>query len=112
MILEEPRVSRDAFTLRTGWTFEPEGACRGDMCVPMPEPAGEWLEAGVLSDRLGMPLLHDEEAGLWCLGPESAGRALQSAQAPDLSLPDWQGRPFRLSSLRGSKVLFLAWASW
>jgi len=112
MILTEPRVSREAFTRRTGWTFKPEGVCKGDTCVPMPAPAGEWLDARLLSERLNMPLLHDEPAGLWCLGPESLGRALQSSAAPDLKLPDWQGHTFDLGSQRGRKVLLLAWASW
>lgn len=112
MILNEARVSREAFAERTGWTFKPEGACRGDACVPLPESAGDWMDVHVLSERLSMPLLHDEAAGLWCLGPESLGRALPTAEAPDLSLPDWRGRHFELRSLRGRKVLLLAWASW
>lgn len=112
MILTEPRVSQEAFTRRTGWSFKPEGACKGDACVPVPAPAGEWLDAGLLSQRLNMPLLHDEQAGLWCLGPESLGRALHSAEAPDLMLPDWQGGTLELRSQRGGKVLLLAWASW
>jgi len=49
---------------------------------------------------------------VWCLGPEALGRALTTAQAPDLILPDYQGNPFALSSLRGQKVLLVAWASW
>jgi len=112
MILHEARVSREAFAARTGWTFKAEGACRGGACVPLPESAGHWLDVHVLSERLSMPLLHEEAAGLWCLGPESLGRALPTAEAPDLSLPDWRGRRFELRSLRGRKVLLLAWASW
>lgn len=112
MILEQPRVGRDAFTNRTGWVFKPEGACRGDLCVPMPAPDGRELDAQVISERLGMPLIHDETSGLWCLGPESLGRPLQVADAPSLKLPDWRGRPFELASLLGRKVLLLAWASW
>ena len=50
--------------------------------------------------------------GLWSLGPESGGRALASAQAPDLVLPSLSGEPFPLSRLRGTKVLIAAWASW
>jgi hypothetical protein len=57
-------------------------------------------------------LVSDEANGLWCLGPESGGRALESARAPELTLPDYQGREFRLSSLRGKKALLIAWASW
>jgi len=112
MILTEPRVRPADFTARTGWRFEPEGACRGDLCVPLPEPPGPWLDAGMLAERLGMPLLSEEAAGVWCLGPEVLGRVLQTAEAPDLRLPDWRGEAFALSSLRGQKVLLLAWASW
>jgi hypothetical protein len=112
MILEEPRVHRDELRARTGWDLKPEGACRADVCVPLTEPAGQWVDASVLSARLGMPLLRDEPSGLWCLGPESFGRVLATASAPDLRLPDWRGEPFALSSLRGSKVALVAWASW
>ena len=41
------------------------------------------------------------------------GHALASAEAPELELPDLRtGELFRLSSLRGQKVMLLAWASW
>jgi hypothetical protein len=58
-----------------------------------------------------MPLVHDEDVGLWALGPASlSGRALASAVARELELPDVDGNLFRLSSLRGQKVLLVAWA--
>jgi peroxiredoxin len=38
------------------------------------------------------------------------GRALVSAEAPELVLDDLEGREFRLSSLRGQKVVLVAWA--
>ncbi len=72
----------------------------------------EGIDAYVLSTKLGMPLLHDEPTNTWCLGPAALGRALNDAKAPELALPDLEGREFRLSSLRGQKVLLLAWASW
>jgi hypothetical protein len=59
-----------------------------------------------------MPLLEDTAHEVWCLGPEAGGHALASAQAPDLALPDLDGHPFALQSLRGQKVLLVAWASW
>jgi hypothetical protein len=59
-----------------------------------------------------MALVHDEEHDLWALGPESGGRALPSAQLPDITLPDRDGNPFKLASLLGTKVLLVAWASW
>jgi peroxiredoxin len=48
---------------------------------------------------------------MWALGPATIGsRALASAEAPDLKLPDLDGNLFSLSSLRGQKVLLYAWA--
>ena len=70
------------------------------------------VDARVLSGRLGMPLVHDEEAGLYALGPESGGRALTSAEVTDFTLPDWQDGELTLSELRGQKVLLICWASW
>src|SRR6478672_9454783 len=66
----------------------------------------------MLSQRLGMALVADEADGLWALGPESGGRALMSAQMPDLELPDRNGRPFALRSLRGTRIVMVACASW
>ena len=110
MILASPTVDPAELAARTGWEVKPQGACKGDMCVPL--PVGP-LAAETLSERLGMPLVHDEAEGLWALGPDTVGgRALATAQAPDLTLPDLDGRPFSLSSLRGQKVLLAAWASW
>ncbi len=116
MILDSPAISPRAFAERTGWEAKPEGLCKGDACVPAP---GVVLESGdlsveVLAERLGMPLLTDDATGLMALGPDTvgSGRALSSAVAPDLELPDADGNPFRLSSLLGRKVLLVAWASW
>jgi len=99
------------FEQRTGWAIKPEGACKGEVCVPLGGAKG--LEA--IAGRLGMPLVADEQHHVWALGPESAvtGRALSTAVAPDITLPQvLTGEPFPLSSLRGQKVVVLAWASW
>ena len=88
------------------------------MCVPLPvdpKHATDDVDAVLLAGRLGMPLVADEQHRLWALGPETvpSGRALTTAIAPELVLPDLRtGAPFALSSLRGQKVLLLAWASW
>ena len=65
-----------------------------------------------VSARLGMALVHDADHGVWALGPESGGRALTTAVAPELELPDADGNPFKLSAMHGRKVLLVAWASW
>lgn len=112
MILTSLEVDPAELEARTGWTLRPEGLCKGETCVPLPGD-GASLDARVLADRLGMPLVHDDTHGLWCLGPESGGWALDSAEAPDLVLPDLvTGEDLELRSLRGTKVLLVAWASW
>ncbi len=114
MILTSLEVDPKAFELRTGWMLKPEGACKGTICVPLPQNAARSgkLDARIISERLGMPLIHDADTQVWCLGPEAMGHALTTARAPELELPDWQGAPFRLSSLRGQKVLIVTWSSW
>jgi hypothetical protein len=114
MILDTIDIDLDELERRTGWTITPQGACKGDVCVPLPAGAvsGGRVDGMLLAERLRMPLLHDERHDVWALGPDSGGRALTTAQAPDLVLHDRHGNPFALSSLRGQKVLLVAWASW
>lgn len=111
MILERLELTPAELRDRTGWDLKPEGLCKADRCVPVDDP-GDGLDVRVLADRLGMALVHDEAHGLWALGPESGGRALLSADLPQITLPDRHGTPFSLSSLRGMKVLIVTWASW
>jgi hypothetical protein len=108
VILERLDVPPAELERRTGWSIKPEGACRGDECVPLQEP----FDVSDLARRLGMALVHDERHDLWALGPESGPRALASAQLPDIVLPHCEGRDFALRSLRGTKVFMIAWASW
>ena len=114
MIVEGLAVGTLEFAARTGWECKPQGLCKGDMCVPLPDGAqvDGVLSLDVVAERLRMPLVHDEEHHLWALGPESGGHALTTAVVPDITLPDRSGNPFSLSSLRGQKVLLVAWASW
>lgn len=116
MLATSLEIDVAAYEEATGWHIRPEGACSGDVCVPLPDDArvdGGRLRLDVVAERLGAPLLHDEERGLYAIGPPTvSGRALTTADAPELELPDFNGNPFKLSSLRGQKVLLVAWASW
>jgi hypothetical protein len=107
MILDRLDLDAAAFHEATGWEIKPEGACKGDMCVPL---AGEF-DLAATADRLGMARVHDEAHGLWAIGPESlSAHALVTAHAPELVLDDIDGNEFHLSSLRGQKVVLVAWA--
>jgi hypothetical protein len=116
MILDTLTPPVADFEARTGWAMKPEGACKGEVCIPLPQGSVQagTVDVTTVAERLGMPLVHDDRHGLWALGPESrvTGRALSTAEAPELTLPDADGNPFSLSSLRGQKVLLVAWASW
>ena len=116
VLLTDATIDPAELASETGWTIKPEGACKGQMCVPLPPEVRTddgRLDATALSQRLGMPLVRDDEHGVSALGPSTvAGHALESAQAPELELPDVDGNVFKLSSLHGKKVLLVAWASW
>ena len=112
MILETLHLNADELERRTGWSIKPEGACKGNRCVPLRLGNQAQVDVRALAERLQMPLIRDVASGLWCLGPEAGGRALTSAEAPELILPDLDGREWSLSSLLGTKVLLVAWASW
>jgi hypothetical protein len=109
VLLESLDVTAGQFMAGSGWEIKPEGACKGEVCVPLAQSAGFDLVA--TAERLRMALVHDDESALWALGPESLGdHALVSADAPKLVLDDLAGTPFRLSSLRGQKVIIVSWA--
>jgi hypothetical protein len=114
MLFRSPAVDIGSFEAASGWHLQAAGLCRDDICVPLPDSAhrGDELDLALAAQALRMPLVHDAQVGLWALGPPAAEHALRTAQAPDLVLPDVEGRSFALRSLRGKKVLLLAWASW
>lgn len=116
MLLPSLTTDPESFAAATGWAIKPEGACKAELCVPLPDEVrldDGALDVAVLADRLGMPVLRDDDHGVFALGPATVvGRALDSAVAPELELPDADGNVFRLASLHGKKVLLVAWASW
>jgi hypothetical protein len=109
MLTETLDISADEFRVGTGWDIKPQGACKAEVCVPLGATDGFDLLA--TAERLGMAVVTDESTGLTAIGPESLGdRALATAQAPELVLDDIDGTTFRLSSLRGHKVVIVSWA--
>ena len=108
MLVDSLDITPEALRQATGWEIKLEGACKGEVCIPL--PAGEFDFAST-AERLGMAIVHDPVLGVWAVGPETVGgRALTTAQAPELVLPDLEGNAFHLSSLRGQKVILVSWA--
>jgi hypothetical protein len=108
MLLDRLDLSPAQFGQLTGWEIKPEGACKGETCVPL---GSQGFELSTTAERLGMALVKDPEEQLWALGPQTlSGQALSSTDTSDFALPDLDGNEFRLSSLLGQKVLVVAWA--
>lgn len=107
-----------------GWELRPEGACRGDLCVPIPKGRERDFvreEAGVrrfnfseLASLRRQPVVRTEAEDVFAIGESSSDRAdlLRGGVAPDFALPDLSGRVHRLSQYRGRKVFLVSWASW
>jgi hypothetical protein len=101
----------------TGFHLEQEGFCRGELCVPVPKAeAARFVSGGranvlALAGQLRRPVLRDDARGVISIGPEPGSR-LAGADAPDFTLPDFDGNLHSLSQYRGKKVLILCWASW
>jgi hypothetical protein len=109
VIVTDLDITAEEFAAGTGWEIKPEGACKADICVQLDQRGG--FDLAIAAARLRMAIVHDADQGLFALGPESLGdRALVSAEAPELVLDDIDGNQFRLSSLRGQKVVLVAWA--
>jgi hypothetical protein len=107
VILRSPVIEPYAFEQATGWAIKPEGACRGEFCVPLRNRSLQHV-----AERLAMPVVHDYVEGLWALGPAVERRPAAGIEAPELELPDLDGTKHRLSDFRGLKVLVVAWAPW
>lgn len=101
-----------------GWTLEPEGLCRGDTCVIVPDRAALVSETGIdlvtLAGLLDRPAVVDVEGGMAAIGAPRATRrqALDDLQAPDFTLPDLDGGLTALSDHRNKKRLLVAFSSW
>jgi hypothetical protein len=108
VIVDTLDLSAAEFEAGTGWQIKPEGACFGEVCVPLGSQPFDATEAAA---RLGMAVVASDSGSRWAIGPATPqGRALATAEAPELVLDGIDGTEFRLSALRGEKVVIVAWA--
>ena len=98
----------------TGWKLEPEGLCRDDVCLLVPDELRRdgKVDVAALWTRLGRPVLTSGDAVY--LGEDAASKPpLQAgAIAPDFTLRDLAGVEHSLSDHRGKKVFISSWAPW
>jgi len=108
----------------SGWALKPEGVCKDEACVPVPEArraalirdgaSGPLFNLTEFARWIEQPFAHDENNATWYFGPAGWDwkDRLASRLAPDFSLPDLDGHVHTLSELRGKKVFLLFWATW
>jgi hypothetical protein len=114
----EVRVAPAVLDTLFGWHLEPQGMCRGDVCIPLPaeaRPGPDGLvDLPTLASLLGRPSVADPAAGVVAVGVErdTRRRALRDLALPDFTLPDLDGRPVSSTSWRDRKHLVLAFSSW
>ena len=114
----ELRIPSDSFEATLGWSLQPSGLCRGEVCVPVADRGrlvdADGLDLRLFAELLGRPLAADADEAVVVIGEAAATRAerLTSLEAPDFTLPDLAGQPHSLSEQRGKKVLLVTWASW
>ena len=113
-------VSAADLTRINGFVLKPEGACFGDLCIPLPEGilseiSGQtWFDLAAFADHLQQPFVADAEAGVWSFGeiPDKRSRTLTEALAPEVEITDRAGNVFNLADLKGRKALIVTWSSW
>lgn len=118
--LSDGRVLTDAagVVAALGWELKPEGLCRGDLCVPVRDPAeintDGRIDLNAVAAMLGMSTLVDEDAGLLAVSAPAGDRraALKGREAPNFVLPDLDGHPHSIEQFKDRKRLLIAFASW
>jgi hypothetical protein len=105
-----------------GFEPKPKGLCAADLCIPVPDSddwhrrfkGTEYFDVTRFAAKVDQAVAPSESKTTWSFGavPRLNRRGLSSGMAPDFSLPDRAGKPVRLSSFRGKKVLLLTWSSW
>jgi peroxiredoxin len=111
-------VDATSLAAATGWVLKPEGLCRDDVCVPLlgraVVAADGQIDLAVWAAAVGYALATDADLSVVALAPaadDGAGLRVGS-EAPDLELPDVDGKSHALSEYAGRKRVLVTWASW
>ena len=110
-------VEADLLAGAVGWKLEPQGLCRGDVCVPVRDQAALFddgrVDVAAVASALGRLAVVDAAAGLMAMAADPATRRQAlSLEAPAFTLDDLDGNPHSLDEWRDRKKLLFAFASW
>jgi len=113
-------IRPEDLTRINGFELKPEGACLGDLCIPLrgdllvERDGRRWFDLAAFADLLGQPYVADREAGVWSFAeiPARRDRLLVDAMAPDVEIRDRRGNVFTFADLKGKKALIVTWSSW
>jgi hypothetical protein len=119
----DPKDTTDALWIHArdlprlnGFELKPNGACRGDLCMPIPADIirGDTVNITAFAARAGQSVVAEPGVQVWSFGemPALGGGLAHSRIAPDFTVPDRLGRPVHLAGFRGKKALVMTWASW
>ncbi|MCU0310507.1 MAG: hypothetical protein MUE36_06155 [Acidimicrobiales bacterium] len=123
-VVDDDRVllTADAVHTAIGWEPKPEGLCRGDVCVPVRDPAARDTEGRYDLARVAAALrrpfvadhLDGEAAAVAAVGEAAHERAtaLAEGRAPRLELTGLDGGRVAIPGEDRRKRLLLAWSSW
>jgi hypothetical protein len=118
LLTNGPLLTESELEESLGWSLKPEGLCRDDVCVLVPDRGAlerdHKIDVMVVADRLDRPATIDETSGTVAIGaPRQTRRlALHELRAPEFSLPDLDGTWHALSDHRSKKKLLVAFSSW
>ena len=116
-------VTLPELTACTGWEIKPEGICRGEICILVPdsklsammrqESEESWFNLAEFARFLEQPYVRNDAHNVWTFGvPPGEWRSQMDTYAPDIILPDLDSKMYSLSDFRGKKVFLVCWASW
>ena len=118
LLADGPLIDADRLEATLGWTLKPEGLCRDDTCVIVPDRSAIQRDGKIditaVADLLDRPAVVDGESGTTAIGVPRAVRraAIRDLHAPDFVLPDLDGTPHAFSDHRSKKRLLVAFSSW
>ena len=61
MLLESLQIPTSEFESGTGWQIKPEGACKGDICIPLKNSPDDLVDIEQIAIDMNLPLVAEAE---------------------------------------------------